>query len=85
MSLVHTTKTIREISNSSGKVLFVYPANTVLDNILPELWVNIIDNMYHPFVVGKYNLQYPGYRLVTNNDFSKQENKDYFVNYCKKK
>jgi len=83
LSLIHTTKTIREIFNSKGKILFIYPANTTLDNIYPDLWINII-NMYHPFVVGKYNLQYPGYRLVTDKDFFKQENKNNFVNYCKK-
>lgn len=84
MNYVHTIEVIRKISSPTGEVLFVYPANTLLDFIILDLWPIIINHFIYEFVIGNYNKQYSGYRLVNNDDIKIQKFKDDFKNYYKK-
>ena len=56
------------ISDNNGKQMFQFPKNTLLDNILIDLWNNIMRYYTTPFAVGLRNKTYPGYRLVTEDD-----------------
>lgn len=62
---------INRISNNDGKLLFEYPTNTLLDKIIIDLWPTIVK--YHDvclFAFGDYGDDYPGYRAITNKEFS---------------
>ena len=45
----HTNK----ITNANNQTVFKFPSNTVLDNILPDVWVKIIEYYHHdiPFII----------------------------------
>lgn len=85
MSYVHTTEVIRKISSPTGEVLFVYPANTVLDLIIPDLWPNIINNIHNDlFAIGKHDKMYPDYHLVTKDECYSPKFIYIFKDYCQK-
>lgn len=58
------------ILNSNNQEIFKFPGQSLLDKILPELWPTIIDYYYHnqPFVIGDRDKQYPGFRLITQQE-----------------
>lgn len=75
-----TSETIFSIRDSSGNALLKIPDNSVLVNIIPDLWSCIIkyfDN--HLFVVGKFHVPYDDYRLVTKSDLENDELKILFA------
>lgn len=60
------------VIDSTGKVIFNFPKNTLLDCIPHDLWNNIIYYKdYQLFIIGYVNKKYDGYHLVTANEFTK--------------
>lgn len=54
---------VKQIRNN-GKTLFQFPINTLLDNILPELWPNILSYNNNAYIIGKHNENYCGYKKI---------------------
>ena len=52
---------VKQIHNN-GKTLFQFPINTLLDNVLPELWPNILSYNNNVYIIGKHNENYCGYK-----------------------
>ena len=60
------------IIDSTGKVTFNFPKNTLLDYIYHDIWENIIYYQdYQLFIIGDINKKYDGYHLVTAEEFTK--------------
>jgi len=84
---------IIKIVNSNYQKIFKYPNNTLLDNILPDIWPIIIDYYQHDktFMIGS-DKKYSGYKKIKwlryTNDF-KTFFSDYYKNneglYCLEK
>jgi hypothetical protein len=70
----------RIIYDSNGRKAFKFPINTALDNILNDLWTDIIKYMcLYPFALGNEQM---GYHKMTLEEFN--ANKDTFYDYYKK-
>lgn len=54
---------VKQIHNN-GKPLFQFPINTLLDNILPELWPNILSYNDNLYIIGKHDENYYGYKKI---------------------
>src|SRR6266567_3384070 len=79
-----TSETIYSVRDVSGNVLFTFPDNSSLVNVIPDLWPSIIkyfDN--HLFVIGKFCAQYDDYRLVTKEDLDNDGLKNLFAHLYK--
>ena len=57
---------INKVVNSNNQIIYKFPANTLLDNILPDLWLKIIEyhNHHKTFAFGAESV-FSNYRLVT--------------------
>lgn len=63
-------QTVKIITDSNDKVILKFPINTPLDNIIDDLWANIIKYMdYQPFLITMPKYTLPGYRLITEDEF----------------
>ena len=81
MSLKITPQTINTITNSNDQSIFEFPANTILDKILPDLWT-LITNYYYcdkPLAFGNYTTN-PEYRLITQEECETKDFKQLFLN-----
>ena len=60
-----------QIVNSNNQKIYNFPANTVLDNILPDLWSKIIEYYYHhkTFAFGTEKTKKSNYRQVGRREF----------------
>lgn len=82
MSLRIGTKYTRTLIDSNGKEIYEFPANTLLDNILPDLWNDIMKYIKRDkFILRNRLLPCPGFRKVTKDEFVILEND--FMNYYK--
>ena len=64
-----TSETIFSVRDTSGNILFRFPDNNVLINIIPDLWPSIIkyfDN--HLFAIGYFCVLRDDFRLVTKSE-----------------
>lgn len=74
------------IIDSTGKVTFNFPKNTLLDYIYHDIWENIIYYQdYQLFIIGDINKKYDGYHLVTAEEFTKNFIKLFIKTYTKNK
>lgn len=73
--------TIRRVFNERNNLIYQFPAETLLDNIIPDLWPTIIhyENTKIVFGLGNYNDAYPGYRLVNDIECMKGSFHDLFT------
>lgn len=69
MSLIIAPKHTKTISDIYENILFEFPENTLLDNILPDLWSEILKYQVVPFIIGDPNLTYPGFHLISKDEF----------------
>lgn len=74
MDLSIIPKHTKIIRDSKGDVLFEFPENTLLDNILSDLWGKIFWYKLVPFALGISYKHYPGYRAVTLTEFDNKKN-----------
>lgn len=65
-----TYNTIGNVHDHTGKIIFTFPGNTLLDQILHELWIIIIQYQRSQFAIGLYSKEYPGYRLVNSDEIT---------------
>lgn len=82
MSLIITPKYTNTITDSKGNKLFKFPGDTTLDNIIPDLWNDIIKYLNVPlFIFGLESANYPGYRVLKRDEFDIYKNKfvDYYI------
>jgi hypothetical protein len=77
------TVTVRKIYNDNGIVIFEFPAKTLLDKIILDLWNEIIKYINcHEFILWNFSVPCPGYRKVRKNEF--ETLKKSFINYYNK-
>lgn len=80
MYLTITQKHTNVIKDSKGNKLYKFPCNTLLDDILIDLWSEIIKYMYyHQYALGIHNKTHIGYRKMTKDEFD--SHKVNFLNY----
>jgi hypothetical protein len=65
--------TTRTIYNPKNEKVFDFPADTILDNIILDLWNHIAKYLNHHFVVGDSVTIYPGYRPMRKDEFNAKE------------
>lgn len=66
MSLMITQKHTNIVKDSNENELYKFPCGTLLDNIILDLWNDIIKYMcHHQYALGIHNKTYIGYRNMT--------------------
>jgi hypothetical protein len=79
MNLKITTKCTRTLSDGCGNKLFKFPTKTLLDNIIIDLWNDIMKYTKPPFILCNRLIPCSGYRNVTKDEFPLL--KSDFLNY----
>jgi len=74
-------QTMTHIYDSNQKTIFEFPVGTLLDNILPDLWIVILRYNSNLFIIGKHDGTYDGYRKTTEKDFSQRQFSKYYANH----
>lgn len=70
MSLKFTLQNTIKISDIKGNKLFKYPIGTVLDNIITDLWNDIVRYLsYPPFIVCNIDQNVPFYCKIGKKEF----------------
>jgi len=74
---------VGKIYDSIGKLVYEFPAATLLDRILPELWLIVKQYFFNDkiFGIGQYSSNYSGYHLITRSEINKRYFQDIFTNY----
>jgi hypothetical protein len=73
-------KNIKMIMDSKGNKIFKLPSDTLLDNIIPDLWTDIIKYQYtYEFILCDNWNQFPGFRIVKQDEWPSMQSK--FLNY----
>jgi hypothetical protein len=67
------------ICDKNGKKIIIIPANTVLDNILDDLWNDVIRYLPSPFLISHKIC--PGYRKMKCGDFSEIKFRNYYIKH----
>lgn len=79
MNLKH--QTVKIITDKNDKIILKFPIDTVLDNIIDDLWNNIIKYMdYQPFLIAIPKYALSGYRLIREDEFDSKKFLDYYFN-----
>lgn len=75
-----TIRPINAIYNSQNEKVFEFPFYTILDNVIPDLWNDILKyTSYHPFILGNETTSYPCYRKMSEDEFNTTKHK--FIEY----
>jgi hypothetical protein len=65
-------KNVNKLRDRNGKQILRYPKNTLLDDIIADLWGEIEKYLScSPFMFGISGDVYPGYREMTKGEFNK--------------
>lgn len=70
--------TIRILYDSNDKEIFKFPVDTILDNVIIDLWNDIMRYMY-TFVIGDNGTKYFGYRQMKKEEFNENMFKSYYL------
>lgn len=76
-------KNIKIVMDSKGNKIFKLPSDTILDNIIPDLWTDIIKYQYTcDFILCDNWNQFPGFRIVKRDEWPQIQSK--FIEYYDK-
>lgn len=75
------TEFTRTLVDIDGNKIFRFPAETLLDNIIPDLWIDIM-RYSHRFILWNRLIPCPGYRKVTEEEFPTLRNN--FIEFYEK-
>jgi hypothetical protein len=65
-----TVENVKIVRDGKGNIIFTLPIGTVLDNIILDLWTDIIKYQnIHSFIICDKNNLLPGFKIVNENDF----------------
>jgi len=70
--------TVRVMHDSNNKKVFEFPIDTLLDNIILDLWNDIIKYVDYHIILGANNSIYPGYRKMKKEEFDGEKIMDYY-------
>lgn len=86
MSVKIVTVSTKKVIDSNDNIIYEFPGDTLLDNILPDLWPSIISYQHcnHPFKIGKKNTQYTGYRVIYDEECDTKQFSKLFIEYYEK-
>jgi hypothetical protein len=82
MSMSFSVKITKTICDKDNKKILKYPIDTILDNIVNDLWTDIIKYMDFEFAIGCSHEIYAGYRKINEKEF--EEFKSIFGTYYAK-
>jgi len=71
-------KTVRIVYDSNNKKVFKFPIDTILDNVIPDLWHDIIGYANCEIFIGDSTTKYYGFRPMKKEEFNEKQIMDYY-------